>query len=373
MSSPVFRLHVLPAGIGDALVIDYGCEGALQRVVIDGGVTKAARALVGYLGGDVPIELMVVTHIDNDHIAGMLKALGSLAGGIRCGEFWFNGFRHLPQSPLESMGPVEGERLTTYLVEHDVAWNTHFGGRAVMVHPSNGPPSVRLPGGLKLTVLSPGHDQLNELRKKWLTVVQEAGLDPSVPVVEEEPIPAGRLERMGGLDVEKLAAATTPIDRTEANGSSIALLAEWSDRSCLLAGDAHPDVLVASLDRWLGPGVPLHVDVFKLAHHGSKANVTNELMARVKAAAYVFSSSGEGRSQHPSDEAVARAIVHAPDDALLAFNYRNKRTEPWDDTALKTKHRYGTLYPNACDEGITVDVMSLRPTARTPGGAGERG
>jgi hypothetical protein len=231
-----------------------------------------------------------------------------------------------------------------------------------MVQPPNIPGTWSLPGGLKLTVLSPGHKQLNDLRKKWLPVVKEGGLDPTVPVAEEEPSPAGRLERMGGLDVEKLAAASTPQDSTEANGSSIALLAEWAGRSCLLAGDAHADVLVSSLDQLLGPGVPLNVDVFKLAHHGSKANVTNALMARIRAAAYVFSSSGEGRSQHPNDEAVARAIVHSPDGAILAFNYRNKRTEPWDDPVLKAKHRYRTLYPNATHGGITIDLMSLGET-----------
>ena len=71
----------------------------------------------------------------------------------------------------------------------------------------------------------------------------DLGLDPATPVVEEEePIPAGRLERMDGLDVETLSARSTQFDRSEANGS-IALLAEWADRSCLLTRNAHAAVL----------------------------------------------------------------------------------------------------------------------------------
>ena len=50
MSDEVFRLHVLPAGIGDALVLDYGTTDELARVVIDGGVGKTAAPLAEFLG-----------------------------------------------------------------------------------------------------------------------------------------------------------------------------------------------------------------------------------------------------------------------------------------------------------------------------------
>ena len=84
------------------------------------------------------------------------------------------------------------------------------------------------------------------------------------------------------------------------------------------------------------------MDLFKLPHHGSKANVTNDLMARIKAKCYVFSSSGEGRSQHPNDQAVARVIAKSSGPRTLAFNYRNKRTELWDAAYLKNAHGYST-------------------------------
>lgn len=50
MTGEVFRLHVLPAGIGDALVLDYGDDAGQHRVVIDGGVTRTAPALASFLG-----------------------------------------------------------------------------------------------------------------------------------------------------------------------------------------------------------------------------------------------------------------------------------------------------------------------------------
>jgi hypothetical protein len=164
---------------------------------------------------------------------------------------------------------------------------------------------------------------------------------------------------MGAVNVAALAATSTEPDDSVSNGASIAVLADWGGRTCLLTGDAHADVLLEALDRWLGPGATLDVDVFKLPHHGSKANVTDELMRRVRARVYVFSSSGEGNSRHPNDQAVARAIVHAPPGATLAFNYRTPRTEPWDDAALRTAHDYRTQYPATDDGGLTIDLTAL--------------
>jgi hypothetical protein len=361
MMGEVFRLHVLPAGVGDALVLDYGTENDLHRVVIDGGVGPTAQPLADFLGPTPQLEMMMISHIDNDHIAGLLKMLETGLTQATIGDFWFNGFRHLPESGLEPMGPVEGERLTTFIVDHQIPWNANpaFSGGAVTRGADNEPLVATLPGGLACRVLSPGRQQLSKLRPKWLPVVQEADLDPAVPVAEEVLRPPGRLERMGAPDLPQLAAERTPEDNKEANGSSIAILAAWAGRTALLTGDAHSDVLLETLDRWLGPDGTLEVDLFKLPHHGSKANVTDALMKRVRAKCYVFSSSGQGRSQHPNDPAVARVIVNSTGDRLLAFNYLSKRTELWQDAAVRAQWGYRTLYPAAAGEGIMIDLLDL--------------
>ena len=103
------------------------------------------------------------------------------------------------------------------------------------------------------------------------------------------------------LDIDALADAQTTSDSAVANGSSIALLLEFGGRRCLLAGDAHPGVLIAGIDQFAGTGAALNVDVFKLPHHGSKANVTTELIRRVPAHTYVFCTDGSGNQHHPDD------------------------------------------------------------------------
>ena len=65
-----------------------------------------------------------MTHVDADHIDGVLELLRDEELGTTCGDVWFNGWRHLPDTPLESLGPVEGELLTRSDPRgRDLAWN----------------------------------------------------------------------------------------------------------------------------------------------------------------------------------------------------------------------------------------------------------
>jgi beta-lactamase superfamily II metal-dependent hydrolase len=362
MTDIVFCVHVLPAGNGDALVVDYGQAGRVQRALIDGGVPTAGPVVKGFLGGDANLELLVVTHIDNDHVGGILTLLGGSEPPTP-EEVWFNGFRHLPDSPLESMGPVQGEALTALIVEREYKWNTMFDGRAVARDEDAALlPVHTLPGGLQCTVLSPGPDELYQLRigTTWAEIVQEAGLDPQTPLLETEVEPAdGCLAPMGAFDIDALADEVTPNDNTPANGSSIALLVEYAERKCLLAGDAHPDVLIAGVDRLVGRGNVLQVDVFKLPHHGSKANVTRELLSRIRAHTYVFSTDGSGNQRHPNDQAVARTLKYGGPSPVLAFNYRSARNELWDSDWRKSEYGYQAIYPPQGTAGISLDLVAI--------------
>jgi hypothetical protein len=79
----------------------------------------------------------VVTHVDTDHIGGVLTGLVDPARPVPVtfADVWFNGWEHLnglvpadERSPLEPMGGVQGELLTTWLRDH--AWNDAFGRAA---------------------------------------------------------------------------------------------------------------------------------------------------------------------------------------------------------------------------------------------------
>ena len=160
-----------------------------------------------------------------------------------------------------------------------------------------------------------------------------------------------------------LAAMPFESDKTAANGSSIAVLAEFGGHSLLLGADAHAPVLeeaVRLLCRQRGIAT-LAIDAFKLPHHGSQNNLSVPLLAQLRCPHYLVSTSG-GRFYHPDREAIARVIAHGrqtEQPATLWFNYRTP--EPlnavWDKAALKAQHGYATVYP---EEGAAFTRFTLK-------------
>ena len=82
-------------------------------------------------------------------------------------------------------------------------------------------------------------------------------------------------EDFGTIDIDALADEESPEDQSTANGSSIAFILEYGKRKILLSADAHPDLLVKSLEN-LGSSAdnPIKLDAFKVPHHGSKYNIS---------------------------------------------------------------------------------------------------
>lgn len=354
----MLKLEMLPAGHGDCLWIEYGDPGKPRRVLIDGGATgtykRALRAKLQNLPlNERRFDLLMVTHIDADHITGVLDLLTDRDTGFSAQDIWFNGFRHLPDEAPDTMGAVQGELLTNLLVQPGISWNAAFDRRAVAVPPDGKLPRVELAGGLALTVLSPTPAKLATLKPVWEKEVRKAGLDPSVPA-HEEATEEGFELLSGPLDVDELAAQPFAEDRAEANGSSIAVLAEFEGRSLLLTGDAHPGVLTAAIKR-LDPGRlnsngKLGIDACKLPHHASKANVSRELLSALACPQYLVSTNG-AHFKHPDAQAIARVIKWGGNSRALTFNYRTKFSEGWDAKALRDRYGYTAVYP-AQGDGI---------------------
>src|SRR5436190_11649313 len=110
--SPVFTIEMLPAQRGDALWLTYGEGSDLHHVLVDAGPSETVPTLVPVLERrirDLPgrsnrIELLAMTHVDADHIQGVVSLLSG-PGRVRLfRDVWFNGHKHLS----DLLGPVDG-------------------------------------------------------------------------------------------------------------------------------------------------------------------------------------------------------------------------------------------------------------------------
>lgn len=355
-----FVVELLPAENGDCLWVEYGSGNARHRLIIDGGtkatgqtlIERADAALRGN-GGSLDIDLLVVTHVDNDHIAGMVEFLRWLPRSVRIHDVWFNGWKHLS----DELGPVEGEILSGLIETRGLPWNKAFTGLPVAI-PDSGPlPEASLPGGMKLTLLGPMKQRLADLAPVWERAVKEAGLVPGV--APEKPLPDDRLGRtdVWPPDVLELAQKRPSYDKAEPNGSSITFLAEYGGASCLFTGDCFAPDLTASIERLCSQRRvgALEVGGLKLSHHGSRHNTDSKLLKKLKCGRYLISTNGK-TSRHPDFEALARVIVDGGREPHLFFNYDAPHILPWRDKELGSAPKFRAIVGNAGNGGVSVDL-----------------
>ena len=327
----MYQINMLPAAHGDCLWVTWGTAPDLHHMLIDGGPPGTAPALrrrieqaVTAAGGRLHIDLLVVSHIDSDHIGGILSLLEAPPAGVTFGDIWFNAYRHL--LPPDLLGAVQGEKLTKLLADKKLPHNLAFSGKAVVVPPKGLLPQITLSGDMTLTLLSPTPDKLARLAPQWADEAHEAGLQLGIPAAP----PATDLLGRNNVWPPNLAAlATSPFvgDGSAANGSSIAFIAGYGGRCCLFAADAHADVLTASLKQL---ETPVKLDAFKLPHHGAGANLSPELLALVESDRFLFSTNG-AIYKHPDFAAVARILKRGTGPTpTLIFNYRSDTTSVWE-------------------------------------------
>lgn len=328
----MFTVEMLPAQRGDCLWLTWGEGADLHHALVDAGpqetiptlVPELERRIAALPGAEDRLELAVVTHVDADHVQGMVALLSDPRRVPLFRDVWFNGFRHLAPDLL---GGPDGERLTASLLAHEERWNRAFGGGPVVLPDAGAPPAVTLAGGLTLTVIGPRPATLARLAPEWEDACRAAGILPGHGA--EIGRPSWRRDELLGFDVDALAAAPYRKDGSVPNASGISLVAEYAGRRVLLLGDAPAEETVAGLDR-LGPG-PHRFAAVKMAHHGSRRNTSPALLERVRSSAWLISTDGAVFG-HPDPEALAR-VVTTQRRPTLVFNHVTDRVQDWVDGA----------------------------------------
>lgn len=325
-------LEALRAKFGDSLLLHFGTKTKPLLAVIDGGPPGVwADALEPRLqeirgqrkladGKPLEIELAMVSHIDRDHIAGMLEMMQGMKDlrdarqplPWKIKRFWHNSFDDLldnddvtvgasasamsaaslggllqPEGSLILASVSEGRDLRNLLDALKLAGNPPFKG---LVRAGQKPVELE---NLKLTVVAPSEKNLLALQKDWNKHVKE--------ILEKE-------------DDEARAEAAAFVDRSVYNLSSIVALAEADGKSILLTGDGRGDHTLEGLEEsglMDGEG-RIEVDVLKMPHHGSVRNVDGTYFDRIRAKHYVVSA--DGKFDNPDVDTLAMISAARKDD-----------------------------------------------------------
>lgn len=356
MTSPAVIVEALPAAYGDTVLVTCALARGEWRLLVDTGTDECWPSLqkrlaqIPAVNGARHIDLAVVSHIDHDHIGAAHALFDDRSLGLTFGDIWFNA----PPRPI-TRGVAEGVSLATLLgARHtDLPWNKAWGGRSAVTTEQT--PFVEVASGAgepRITLLSPTPATLANLFKVWDKELEQLGRS------EAPGPPRGTSREAGPIDLEALASRSTKTDRAPANGSSIAILLEFRGTSILLGADAYAPVLVDALTALAAHrsvSLPWQLDIFKLSHHGSRANITVDLLGAVQAKHYIVSTNG-AIFGHPDDEAIARVVIHGGAGRNISFNYRNEHTAKWEGAELQARYGYKAGFPATGQSGTTITL-----------------
>lgn len=320
------KLRCLQAEHGDAFIIEISDGDEKHYVVIDGGPSSkyCIDDIVGELNKLSQIDLMVLTHYDDDHIAGLIEYVnGHQQGNFPVKRIWSNCSKDIHVSTTSTISYGQAQTLDTLL--------EIIAGRQVLIKEdkiNNTLPKIDL-GFCKIQILSPSPASLKANIEMY---VKEMGTIASTRVDADS---KKALEVLANNMNKKCKEGVDVINR-----SSIAFTIEAEGKTFLMMGDADPWIVLAKLNE-LGytEDNPLQVDLMKVSHHGSKNNTCNELLDVLNCSNYLISTNGGyGNTYHPDRETIAKILLHSKRKSevptTLYFNYDLKDIEKRIGTLL---------------------------------------
>ena len=317
------RFEFFEAGCGDSILVSTD-EGT--NILIDGGEEGTYRESIEptlYNKEINKLDLVVLTHIDNDHICGLIEMLEFSDARDKIEEIWFNSYEGMRMSnnDLIDISFSEGELFEKLIEEQDIV---HKQDIFFTDESSLEDREFYISSDIKLTLLSPNKKDLDKLKVDWdkfrnKNLEDIRGESPFDNRDIDEVYSAFQDKALSKKDKTKTLSSAT--STSKANRSSIAFILEYkNDKKFLFLGDSDIKVINKSL---VDLGIKkLEVEFVKLSHHGSRNNINKEFLNMVKTDTFIVLTDGT-KHQHPHKETFSLILKHEKraDNIKFIFNY----------------------------------------------------
>lgn len=385
-------IEMFPAENGDAFLVRL--ENG-KNIIVDTGYGETYKKfikdrLINLKNKNQCIDLLIITHIDEDHIEGAIEffkenGYADKPNIIEVKEIWYNSYRHLQfdkekvsqisrfekrkleeikltnssnsRNIIDESVPVsaeQGSTLAGYLYGFgyaDTRWNKAFNHKAINLD-TNGVVELE---GMKFHILSPNTKKLKNLADLWINKLSEIDIDFNISddkifddayemyikklkeniYLNEDNDISYKLRKFKSIVNDDIKQ--TYKDRSKSNGSSISFILEYKEKRIVFLGDAHEDIIVGNLEKYIENNGVSYFDAIKISHHGSlKNNFT--WMKKIKAKKYLISTNG--RHNHPDKEVIAKMLQCNNEEKIIYFNYNLDLCKEIDDKELREKYNY---------------------------------
>ena len=323
------KIKFLQAYNGDSIWISFLENDIPRNIIIDGGIGDTYennlkrkgdlfKVIEHIKNNEQKIDLLVMTHFDDDHIGGLLRWLNKDKEAPKLiNKVWFNSGKEIAKElAIEENQDLnieikEGEEDFYTSTKQGIKFEEYLSKNQLwdgkIIKQGNEIDFL----GLKFKILSPNIESLKnllELYKKeedYFTSSGEFDFETSLKdFIEEESNPKFKFKE----------------DKSIPNGSSIAFVMECQGKNFLFLGDAYPSVVIEGLNKFdIDKENFLQAELIKISHHGSKHNTNSELLSIIKTDNY-FISSNATKHGLPNKRTVAR-IIKNNQNANIHFNY----------------------------------------------------
>ena len=381
------ELTVFPALNGDCILIEYESS---RYILVDGGYADTYQNYlrpmlkqIAEQGGE--LDMIIVTHIDSDHISGIIKLMEEEELSVPINGILYNGFRHV-QSDVQFSGDKEcfahknickvgsvlkdkqvsakqGCTLSALIKRRGIPWNTHVDGRTVIS------PGCLTLGDAVINILSPDSDGIDNLSKYWRKRLIKDGLlheerseefwDDAFEFslsIEKPVFHFNEKKVCKTYDLVKICEEPYIPDTSATNGSSISFILEIKGKRLLFLGDAYSETVLNSLFSLYGSeNIPYAFDVVKLSHHGCFNNNSPDLLRMISSDKWIISTNGYKYS-HPDLQTLSHIITKGNDCGnKLYFNYRLPIAEELMDDSYHENYEFDVIFPEE-DKPLIVGI-----------------
>lgn len=263
------RIRLYQVGSGDCIHVKYSnCN-----IVIDAGFFSTVKAALFRIFEECrqyseKVDLIVLTHTDQDHISGM-KGLDIKKDYIKFLEnVWINNPKGINQYDTSSdISFKQGENTTNMIAANNISYKSQ-------IH--NGLDYFCFKDA-KITILSPVKSDLDKYNEQWEEYIGSREVASS--------------KADWNISIDELISQETPLDNSNSNRVSIAFILSYGKTNALFMGDANPLVIAEKLQSH-GYSIenPLQLDCIKLSHHGSSYNISEDFLKLIDCQNYMISS-----------------------------------------------------------------------------------
>ncbi|MDB2155846.1 MBL fold metallo-hydrolase [Clostridium butyricum] len=322
-------IKILKAEEGDCFLVKINDEAYTYNILIDGGTSDTysenglKEEVLNILKKDNEyIDLMILTHIHDDHIGGIIalyedREINKEELNKKIKEIWFNSSKVIAEYCKTSQENIKGRDIKLQPNTNDNTISKSQGytlekaiNRELRIIKSS---DIYEMGNIKFTILSPNDERLKILNEAWPCSGTQISSN------------TGNKNRSIKDMIEN--DKNHPKDNNPFNGSSISFILECKEdeviKRCLFLGDSFFSVNLESLEE-LGYSKQnkLKVDLVKLSHHGSIYNFNEQLLEFIECKKFVISTDYSS-NQYAIKRGIARLLKWSNNDIELLFNYNN--------------------------------------------------